>query len=38
MGSEMCIRDRFETVEVENCVLLMEGYGACISIIGIDIR
>ena len=23
----------FETVEVENCVLLIEGYGACISII-----
>jgi len=28
----------FETVEVENCVLLMEGYGACISIIGVDVR
>jgi len=28
----------FETVEVENSVLLVEGYGACISIIGVDVR
>jgi len=28
----------FETVEVENCVLTVEGYGACISIIGADVR
>ncbi|MCD6528774.1 hypothetical protein J7L06_00580 [Candidatus Bathyarchaeota archaeon] len=28
----------FETVEVENCVLLVEGYGACISVVGIDVR
>jgi hypothetical protein len=28
----------FETVEVANCVLLVDGYGGCISIIGVDVR
>lgn len=28
----------FETVEVANAVLLVSGYGGCISIIGVDVR
>lgn len=28
----------FETVEIANCVLLVDGYGGCISIIGVDVR
>ncbi len=28
----------FETVEVSNCIMLVSGYGGCISIIGVDVR
>jgi len=28
----------FESVEVSNCVLLVSGYGGCLSIIGVDVR
>mgnify|MGYP000450986501 CR=1 FL=1 len=28
----------FETVEVGSCVLVAGGYGACVSIIGVDVR
>jgi len=28
----------FESVEVANCILFMDGYGGCISIIAVDVR
>lgn len=28
----------FETVEVSNCIMLVSGFGGCISIIGVDVR
>lgn len=28
----------FETIEISNCILTLEGYGACVSVIGVDVR
>jgi len=28
----------FETVEIDECILTVSGYGGCISIIGVDVR
>jgi hypothetical protein len=28
----------FEIVEVDDCVLVVEGYGGCIAVVGVDLR